>query len=99
MPTAISSDNCAKKRRAQRSTARADLQRVVRESNALGDAKVRFLEFEAQNIEAQNIEANGSESAWHPNVKTNQIMAEKLLAALQTDLGWPAKPTATNATL
>jgi lysophospholipase L1-like esterase len=66
-----------------RSTARAYIERVVRESNAAGDSKVHFIEFELQDIPK-----NGAGSAYHPNVKTNQIMAAKLTAAIQADLGW-----------
>jgi lysophospholipase L1-like esterase len=67
----------------RRTNARRYLERVVRESNAAGDQKVRFLEFDVQNLER-----NGSGSDWHPSLKTNEIMAQKLVAALQADLAW-----------
>ena len=47
-----------------------------------GDRKVRYIEFDPQD------EANGVGADWHPNVNTNQIMAEKFLAALKSDLQW-----------
>ena len=66
-----------------RSTARNYLQRVVRECNQAGDARVRFLEFDQQN---PNLKGLGPD--WHPSVKTNQLMANKLTAAIKADLNW-----------
>jgi hypothetical protein len=43
---------------------------------------VRLLVFETQDGK------NGLGTDWHPSVKTHQIMADKLAAALQADLGW-----------
>ena len=68
--------------------ARRCIQRVVKESNDHGDAKVHFLEFATQDPAVDGVGAD-----WHPNVKTQQKMADKFLAALKQDLGWePAKP-------
>lgn len=68
--------------------ARRCILRVVKETNDSGDAKVHFLEFATQNPAVDGVGAD-----WHPNVKTQQIMADKFLAALKEDLGWqPAKP-------
>ena len=44
---------------------------------------VAMLEFETQNLERDGI---GSD--WHPNLKTHQNMADRLIAAIKTDLGW-----------
>ena len=59
------------------------IQRVVKEENDRGDAKVHYLEFETQNRGL-----NGIGSDWHPSVRTHQIMAAKFLGVLQHDLGW-----------
>lgn len=68
--------------------ARQCIQRVVKESNDRGEAKVHFLEFATQNPFVDGVGAD-----WHPNIGTHQKMADKFLAALKQDLGWePAKP-------
>jgi lysophospholipase L1-like esterase len=69
------------------STVRAYLTQVVADENQAGDNKVHLLEFAMQDA------ANGFGSDWHPNVKTHQVMADKLVETLQHDLGW--KPAAT----
>jgi len=63
--------------------ARLYIQRVVKEENDRGDAKVHYLEFETQNRGLNGIGAD-----WHPNVKTHQIMAAKFLGVLHHDLSW-----------
>jgi lysophospholipase L1-like esterase len=60
------------------------LHRIVDEENKSGDKKVHFLDFKTQNP------ANGLGAAWHPNVKTQGIMAENLADALERDLKWQA---------
>ena len=62
--------------------AREWIQEVVKDCNDAGDAKVRFLEFEPQQA------ANGYGANFHPSVRTHQIMAEKFVGAMRTDLGW-----------
>lgn len=47
------------------------------------DRKIKVLEFETQNGQR-----DGIGSAWHPNVKTNQNMANRLVAAIKRDLKW-----------
>lgn len=59
------------------------IQRVVKESNDKGDAKVHYLEFEMQNPFT-----DGVGSDWHPNIKTHQKMADKFVGALKQDLNW-----------
>jgi len=64
------------------STIREYLNFVVEEATKAGDKRVHFLEFEGQK------EANGIGADWHPSVKTHQIMAAKLVAAVRKDLQW-----------
>ena len=66
---------------------RSYLHQIVQDENAAGDSNVRFLNFAMQQA------SDGYGADWHPNVKTHQIMASVLTAALQKDLGWtPVKP-------
>lgn len=58
------------------------IKQVVAESNAAGDARVRYLEFERQRM------ADGIGSDWHPSVRTHEIMATQLVSALRADLHW-----------
>lgn len=76
-----------------RSTAIRYLKRVVGESNAAGDNRVKFLEYDEQNGTVTGLGAD-----WHPNVKTNQKMAAKLVAAIKSDLKdrFPNAPTVKN---
>jgi len=67
-------------------TERKFLHRIVAEETVRGDAAVRFLDFKTQSM------ADGLGAGWHPNVKTHSIMAEKLVATLESDLGWAASP-------
>lgn len=64
------------------STAREWIGEVVKGCQDAGDPKVRFLEFAPQQA------VNGIGANWHPSVRTHQIMADKLTAAVRTDLGW-----------
>ncbi len=63
--------------------AKSYLSQVVADENAAGDKNVRLLVFETQDGGK-----NGFGADWHPSVKTDALMAEKLEAALATDLGW-----------
>jgi lysophospholipase L1-like esterase len=47
-----------------------------------GDKKIHRLDFDTQQM------SDGLGADWHPSVKTDQIMGEKLAAALRKDLGW-----------
>lgn len=62
--------------------ARGYLPQIVGDENAAGDKNFRLLVFGTQDGK------NGLGADWHPSVKTHQIMADKLAAALQADLGW-----------
>jgi len=62
--------------------AKSYLTQIVQAENAAGDKNVRLLVFETQDGK------NGFGADWHPSVKTHQIMANKLAATLQSDLGW-----------
>lgn len=61
------------------STLRGYLQRMVAR---VGDPKLHLIEFDVQK------EEDGIGSSWHPNLKTHEKMADRLSAALRTDLGW-----------
>jgi len=65
------------------STIRGYLTRMIDELSKAGDKNIRYLEFAPQDINA-----NGVGADWHPNVKTNRIMADTLVAAVKKDLGW-----------
>jgi lysophospholipase L1-like esterase len=64
------------------------VQRVVKEENERGDAKVHYLEFATQNPFVDGVGAD-----WHPNIKTHRAMAAKFAAALKRDLGWESEKT------
>jgi Lysophospholipase L1 and related esterases len=70
--------------RKPRSTILGYLKKVLARANAdtAGAPPVRLLDF---GVQAQH---HGIGAQWHPSVKTHSIMAEKLVAALQRDLGW-----------
>lgn len=68
--------------RKPRSTILGYLAKVVEQANAAGGPPVRLLDF---GVQAQH---HGIGAQWHPSVKTHSIMAEKLAAAIRTDLGW-----------
>ena len=63
-------------------TVRSYLARVVADERSSGDKNVSLLEFEPQDGK------NGLGSDYHPSVKTHELMAEKLSAALEKDLKW-----------
>jgi lysophospholipase L1-like esterase len=62
------------------------LTKMIADIHAAGDTKVHLLEFATQDPK------NGFGADWHPNLKTHEIMAAKLISTLQTDLGWSVKP-------
>lgn len=68
-----------------RSTAIKYIQRVVAESNAAGDANVRFLDFGIYD------KSHGIGADWHPTVRSHQSMAETFTAAIAKDLHWKTK--------
>lgn len=62
--------------------ARGYITAVVESVKSSGDVKVAFLEFPIQDA------ANGLGCDYHPSLKTHQLMADKLKAAIQGALGW-----------
>ena len=77
------SDNWPPKQKAL-STVKAYLAKVIAGRTAAGDKKIAALDFAPQD------QKNGLGSDWHPSVKTHEIMAETLGAAIEKDLGWTA---------
>ncbi len=69
--------------RKSRTVADKYLHKIVDDLTRAGDSKVQFIEFAGQD---GNKDGLGSD--WHPNVKTQQKMAEKLEAALKASLHW-----------
>lgn len=63
-------------------SARDYVSSMVNQLHAQGDANVKFIEFPMQTGE------NGYGEDWHPSVKTHEMMANRLAAQIQTDLGW-----------
>jgi len=63
-------------------TLRDYLQTVVNERRALGDKRIRLLEFQ------QEDPVTGVGADQHPNIKTHEEMAERLVAAIEADLHW-----------
>lgn len=61
------------------STLRSYLTHMVARVN---DPRLTLLEFAQQRME------DGIGSSWHPNLKTHQLMAARLIEALRRDLGW-----------
>jgi lysophospholipase L1-like esterase len=57
-------------------------QQVVELRHAAGDMKVHVFHFDVQKA------ADGYGSDWHPSVKTHEIMAEKLVAAVRAAVNW-----------
>jgi lysophospholipase L1-like esterase len=55
---------------------------IVELRHAAGDMKVHVLDFDVQKA------SDGLGSDWHPSVKTHEIMAEKLVAAVRTLVNW-----------
>ncbi|HZU85359.1 MAG TPA: endo-1,4-beta-glucanase, partial [Polyangiaceae bacterium] len=58
------------------------IQDVVAAAHASGDMKVQFVDFGQQNTSL------GTGCQYHPNTTEHQAMANKLVAALRTSLGW-----------
>lgn len=56
---------------------------VVSAANAGGDAKVSFVDLGQQNGNVDGLGCN-----YHPSVKTDQLMADKLTAAIKAVTGW-----------
>ncbi len=65
--------------------AKSYLTQIVADENTAGDKNVKLLVFETQNGGK-----NGFGADWHPSVKTDALMADKLAATLAADLGWTA---------
>ncbi|HYF51575.1 MAG TPA: SGNH/GDSL hydrolase family protein [Planctomycetota bacterium] len=66
----------------QLSTIRKYCTGVVESLNKSGDKNVHFVEFAPQEM------VNGIGSDWHPSVKTHQLMAATLVAAVKKELKW-----------
>lgn len=64
------------------STLRGYLAKIVANRKAAGDTKVKIIDFGTQDGN------NGFGADWHPNIKTNRIMANQLTQTLRKDLGW-----------
>jgi hypothetical protein len=64
-------------------TVRGYLKKVVAARAAAGDTKVHIIDFGVQDMAKNGIGAD-----WHPSKKTHELMAQKLTATLQKDLGW-----------
>ncbi len=64
------------------SSATTYIQAVVAAANANGDAKVQYLVFAEENTSL------GTGCDYHPNVTEQQAMADALVPALRTSLGW-----------
>lgn len=65
------------------STAKSYLDKVVDDLRKNGDEHLHRIDFDPQNMQK-----NGLGSDWHPSIKTHHLMAEKLVATLEKDLGW-----------
>jgi photosystem II stability/assembly factor-like uncharacterized protein/lysophospholipase L1-like esterase len=63
-------------------TLRKYLSKVVSDARAASDAKVHLIDFGTQDAQ------NGFGADWHPNIKTNQLMAAQLVQTLRKDLKW-----------
>lgn len=62
--------------------ARSYINGVVDKAHTDGDTRVSFVEFPTQDA------ANGLGCDYHPSLKTHQLMADKLKAAIQAVTGW-----------
>jgi hypothetical protein len=69
---------------------KACLTQIAAELTAKGDGKVQYLELPTQDPK------DGIGGMHHPNVKTNQVMADLIASHLITDLSW--KPVAATPT-
>ena len=65
-----------------RTTLSEYLSKIVNDLHIAGNAKVKPLEFAAQDGK------NGIGADWHPSVKTQQMMADVFVRAIQADLHW-----------
>ncbi len=65
------------------STLKLYLERIETEMKAEGEAKIRQIHFDPQNVAIDGIGGH-----WHPNIKTHQKMAQRWIAALERDMGW-----------
>ncbi len=63
-------------------TVRGYLTRMVNDLAKAGDKKIHYVEMSPQNM------ANGIGADWHPNVKTDQIMADELGAEIKKVMKW-----------
>lgn len=72
--------------RKPRSTILGYLEKVIDQANKGGGPAVRLLDF---GVQAQH---HGIGAQWHPSVRTHRIMANKMVAAISSDLGWDAQP-------
>ena len=62
--------------------AQSYLTQIVTDENRAGDKNIRLLVFETQDGK------NGFGADWHPSLKTDALMAQKMAGALTSDLGW-----------
>lgn len=63
-------------------TLRDYLQTVVNSRRALGDSRIRLIEFPQENP------TTGVGAEQHPNIETHEDMAEQLISAIQADMRW-----------
>ncbi len=66
-------------------TLRGCLNKIVEDEKKAGDMRVHIIEFAVQDAK------DGYGAAWHPNIKTHEIMAAMLVKTLEKDLGWTAQ--------
>jgi len=64
------------------SAARTYIDQAVQQRNQAGDAAVTTFQL------AETDPANGYGCAWHPSLRTHEVMAEALIGALRTQMGW-----------
>lgn len=56
--------------------------KIKHDINSGGDERIRVIDFGTQDPK------NGLGSDWHPNIKTHELMAKQLVAALHKDMSW-----------
>ena len=82
-------DAYPKKENKALTTAREYVQQVLKDLQASGETKVKFIEFSLQNPTR-----DGVGNDWHPGLKTHQIMAQRFIEAIRNDLQWqPVAPS------
>lgn len=64
-------------------TLKTYLDKIESDLKAAGETKLRQIHFPTQNKDRDGLGAD-----WHPNIKTNQLMADQWVKAIKTDLGW-----------